>query len=250
MNIILELFSNLDLAYLNLFVQTKSFGCSRYQFFFTVCIPIACFSFTLGATSDDLTQVCKKSAIKSLFDKLVLQNQHHNCSIPLMVPLCFPVLLLVFNVQHNGNRRGVEGSPTNYIIFKRYNIYKRYFLSQGHISHHWIFPMLHYKFDYRNVIIKLLIINGTNCVKICIFCFLQVRLHDEEKPSTVGKMKTGKLPASKKKSSRSESEPRSNQEQLIQPALEKVCYLLCNIGRQAIYVRLCIFELIYRFSQG
>ena len=74
MNIILELFSNLDLAYLNLFVQTKSFGCSRYQFFFTVCIPIACFSFTLGATSDDLTQVCKKSAIESLFDKLVLQN--------------------------------------------------------------------------------------------------------------------------------------------------------------------------------
>ncbi|XP_073241785.1 uncharacterized protein [Porites lutea] len=50
---------------------------------------------------------------------------------------------------------------------------------------------------------------------------MQVRLHDEEKPSTVGKMKTGKLPASQKKSSRSESEPRSNQEQLIQPALEK-----------------------------
>ncbi|CAH3018401.1 unnamed protein product, partial [Porites evermanni] len=49
----------------------------------------------------------------------------------------------------------------------------------------------------------------------------EVRLHDEEKPSTVGKMKTGKLPASQKKSSRSESEPRSNQEQLIQPALEK-----------------------------
>ena len=107
--------SNLDLAYLNLFVQTKRFGCTRYQFFFTVCIPIACFSFTLGATSDDLMQVCKKSAINSLFDKLVLQNQHHNFSIPLMVPFCLPVLLLVFNVQHNGNRRGVEGSPTNYL---------------------------------------------------------------------------------------------------------------------------------------